>query len=209
MRLDRLPVPPLDRPGQLEAVLDRPPHQRNECLRWRACGAEELGCDPVQGDEVVRRDRGAGVVEPPRAVGELERAEPQGSGELEAALARVVPLGGDGCERAVELLGPARSRERLQRVQSEPVRVRVECRQRSAAADVGDPAVSRCEAAGHVGDRRVRDAKQRQFGVVAELDAALLQACRDRRSDAAPTDHVDAVEHRALQFRSGYRAVAV
>ena len=86
VRLDRLPVAALDRPGQLEAVVDRPAHQRDERFGRRAGGAEELGRDSVQRDEVVRRDRGARVVERPCVVGELERLEAERLREPEARL---------------------------------------------------------------------------------------------------------------------------
>ena len=70
----------------------------------------------MQRDEVVRGDRRAGVVELPRLLGELERRQAEEVGQLEAALARFVRLAGDRCEGAVELLGSARARERLQRM---------------------------------------------------------------------------------------------
>ena len=77
MALDRLPVAARNRPGQLEAVLDRPLHQRHERRRRRARRVEELGGGAVERDEVVGRDGGAGVVERAAVVGEHERAQPE------------------------------------------------------------------------------------------------------------------------------------
>ncbi len=206
VRLDGLPVAALDRAGQLEAVLDRAPHQRLERLRRRAGCREELGRDPVQRDEVVRGDRGARVVERPRVVGELERPQAEQLRELEAERAGLVGLGGDRRPGAVELLGPARARERLQRVEREAPLVRVERRERRRAADVRDPAVSRGQSPGHVPNGRVRHAEQRQLAVLAQGDAALLEPSGQRRADAAATDHVHAFDHLKLQLRSGCRA---
>src|SRR5439155_4682179 len=85
--------------------------------------------------------------------------------------------------------------------------VRIERREGRGAADVCDPALSRCQTPGHVPDRRVRHAQQDELRpVLAQLDAALLEARGDRRPDPAATDHVDAFEHLSLQFPTGYRA---
>ena len=159
-------------------------------------------------DEVVRRDRRARVVERPRVVCELERAQAQNLRELEAKCPRLVRLRGDRRPRAVELLGPARKGERLQRVQREAPLVRVERRQRHRAGDVRDPtAMSQGQSPGHVPNGRVRHAEQRKLAVLAQLDAALLEPSGQRRADAAATDHVDVFDHLKLQLRSGCRAL--
>ncbi len=92
----------------------------------------------MQRDEVVRGDRSAGVVERPRVVGEPERLQAQEAGKLEAALARLLGFGRDRGEGSVELLRPSRACERLQGVEPEAALVRVERRERRAAADVSN-----------------------------------------------------------------------
>ena len=57
VRVDRRPVAALDRPGQLEAVVDRPPHQRQERLGRRAGRLEERRGGAVERDEEARRER--------------------------------------------------------------------------------------------------------------------------------------------------------
>src|SRR6185437_11120520 len=83
----------------------------------------------------------------------------------------------------------------------------VERGQRCGPRDVSDPAWPRGQSLGHVPNRRVRHAQQRQLGVLgAQLDAALLEARGNGRTYTTATDHVDALDHPKLQFRSGYRA---
>ena len=81
VRVDRRPVAARDRPGQLEAVLDRAAHQRLERLRRGAGRVEEQRRRALKRDDVVRREDGARVVERARRVGEIERAEPERLGE--------------------------------------------------------------------------------------------------------------------------------
>ena len=144
----------------------------------------------MQRDEVVRRDRRAGVVEGPRVVGELERLEAERAREPEAALAGVGRLGGDGGKRAVELLGPARTRERLQRMHREAAGVRLERRERRRTGDVGDPRAG-LEIASDRPDRGVGNAEQDELRVRPDGDAALAQPGGDGRADAARADDVD------------------
>ena len=63
------------------------------------------------------------------------------------------------------------------------------------------------EIARYLGDRAVRHTEEDQLAVLAHGDAALAQASRDGRANAAGTDDLDALEHSKLQFRSGYRAL--
>src|SRR5207253_10227734 len=100
---------------------------------------KELRGDAMEGDEVVRGDRGARVVERPGLVRERERLQAEHARELEAERPGLVSLGGDGRPGAVELLRTSRAGERLQRVKREAPLVRVERRERCGAADVGDP----------------------------------------------------------------------
>src|SRR6185437_15229511 len=105
------------RAGRLETVLDGAPHERLERLGWRAGSRYEARRDVVQGDQVARSDRGAGVVERAVGVGELERLQPEHAGQLEPELERLVGLGRDRGPGAVELLGSTRASERLQWVE--------------------------------------------------------------------------------------------
>ena len=192
VRVDGVPVAAGDRPREVEAVLDRARHQGHERLGRRACGLEQAARRAVQRHEVVRRDGRARVVERASVVVEVERAQAERQRKLAAVRARLVALAADGRPGAVELLGPARARERLQRVHPEPARVRLERGERRRAADVGDPlAMSQGQSLGRGRDRRVRNAQQDELCVVAKLDAALLEARRDGRTDAAATDDVD------------------
>ena len=118
--------------------------------------------------------------------------------------ARLVALGGDGRPRSVELLGAARAREGLQRVEPEAARVRIERPERGRTADVRDP-LSRDQVPGGVRDRGVRNAEQGELRVFPQRDAALLEARGEGRTDAAASDDVDDLNIK-LQFRSGYRA---
>ena len=65
------------------------------------------------------------------------------------------------------------------------------------------------EIARYLGDRAVRHAEENELAVAvaAHGNAALAQAGRNRRADAAGTNDFDALEHSKLQFRSGYRAL--
>ncbi len=99
-----------------------------------ACGGapaavEQRAGGPSQRDEVVRGDRGARVVGVALLVRERERLEAERPREPEAVLAGLVALRGHRREGAVELLGPAGEGERLQRMDAEAARVRVERRE--------------------------------------------------------------------------------
>ena len=166
MRLDRRPVAARDRAGQLEAVLDRAAHQRLERLRRRACGLEEERRRALERDDVVRREHGAGVVERARRVGELERPQAEQLGELRPLLDGLGGLAGDRGPGAVELLGPARARERLQRVDAEAALVRGERGERRRAAHVRDPRAG-LDAGRDLGDRAVGNAEQHELRLVA------------------------------------------
>src|SRR5215213_6677047 len=209
MPLDGLPVAARDRARQLEAVLDRPPNQREQGLRRRAGRLHELGGDAVEGDEVARGECGPGVVEHALGVVEVERPEPERPREPEAALARLRGLGRDGGPGSVELLGPAGARERLQRMNAEAQLVRRERAQRCRSAHVGNPR-ARVEGTRHGRDGRIGYANQHQLGVVVEQgDAALAQAGRNRGPGSARADDLNRLERlSSLQFPSGYRAAS-
>ena len=74
MRVDGGPVAARDRPGQLEAVVDRAPHQRQQRFGRRPRRHERARRRPIQRDEVVRGHRRAGVIEHAPVVAEVERA---------------------------------------------------------------------------------------------------------------------------------------
>ena len=172
----------------------------------RTRGAKELGRHRMQRDEVVRCDRGACVVERTGIVGELERLQAEGLRQPVPRGPRLFPFRSDSRPGSVELLGSSRTRERLERVHREAASMRIECRQRRGSGDVRDPWAF-LEPSRHLGDRAVRHAEEDELAVVAHGDAALAQASRNGRADAAGTDDFDALEHSKLQFRSGYRAL--
>ena len=159
----------------------------------------------MQRDEVIRGDRGACVVERSRVVRQLEGPQAQCFGEPEAGAPRFLRLARDGGPGAVELLGAARARERLERMEPEPSLVRLECRQWRGTGNVCDPG-SDVDRAGDVCDRPVGHAEQDELGRLARGDVPLAEASGDGRADAAGADDLDAAEHFELQFRSGYRA---
>jgi hypothetical protein len=181
----RRPVTARDRAGQLEAVVDRPAHQGREPGRRRARSLEELGRDPVQRDEVVRRDRRTGVVERTRVVCEVERLEAEQLGKPPADVAALRRLRHDRRVGVIELLGPALVRERLQRVQPEAAHMRVECRQRGRTARVRDPG-PRLDPLGDLGDCAVGHAEEDELGsVLAQREAALAQPSAHCGTDAS------------------------
>ena len=133
MRFDRFPIAPLDRSGQLKAVVDRPSHERDECLRRSTRGAKQVRGDVVQRHEIVRGDRGTGVVERARVVGKRERLESEHARQPEAVPARLVGLRRHRAVGVVELLRPLRAREGLQGMNREAARMRIERRERRGA----------------------------------------------------------------------------
>ena len=207
MAFDRLPVAALDRAGELEAVLDRPAHQRVERLGRRARCLEQRARGPTERDEVVGGDRGARVVRRAILVEQRERTEPEYLGEPARNGARLVALAGHRRPGAVELLRPAPQRERLQRMEAESLRVRGECRERRRAADVRDP-WPRGNVGRRLRDHAVGDTEEHEIGISGvEPQAALHESRGYRRADSAGTDHVDVVHHVSLlQFLGGYRA---
>jgi hypothetical protein len=100
VRVDGRPVAARDRPGELEAVLDRPPHQRVERRGRRARSLEQGARGASERDEVVRGDRGARVVGGALVVGEREGLEAERPGEPEPDGEPVVAVGRDGRARA-------------------------------------------------------------------------------------------------------------
>ena len=126
MSVDCRPVAAFDRSRQLEPVVDRAAHERDERLRRRSGGPEELGRDFVQSYEVIRGDCCACVVQRACVVRQLEGPQAQCFGEPEAGAPRFLRLARDGGPGAVELLGAARARERLERMEPEPSLVRFE-----------------------------------------------------------------------------------
>src|SRR5665213_3663803 len=85
------------------------------------------------------REIGAGVVERPRGVVELERLQAERLRQPDAERAGRFRLRGDGGPRAVELLRPTRARERLERVHAETPGVRRERSEWGRTAHVRDP----------------------------------------------------------------------
>ena len=137
---------------------------------------------------------------------EDERLEPERASEVDRELSGGVALCGDSGEGAVELFGSSRAREGLQRVEAEAALVRVECRERRASADMGDPRPGG-DLGGDVCDRAVGHAHEHELGaVLTQLDAPLREAGGDRGADTAPADDVHRFDHQKLQFRNGYRA---
>ena len=173
VRVHRRPVAAGDRAGELEAVLDRARHQRHEPGRRRAGKLQQGGRGPLERDQVAAREHRSRVVEDAPFVGELERLQPEGSGEPEAALPRLLCLGGDGPEGAVELLRAAPLDERLQGVDGEAPLVWVERGERGRAADMADPGAG-LDALRDLCNRAVRDAEDEQLGVVLEQAQATL-----------------------------------
>src|SRR4029450_8368716 len=86
--LDRVQIAPGDRAGEFEAVVDYALHQRAEAGGRSADGVKDLRGHAVQGDEVVGRDRGAGVVERAIRLVELEGLEPEQQGGCEGKRSR-------------------------------------------------------------------------------------------------------------------------
>ena len=64
----------------------------------------------------------------------------------------------------------------------------------SRPGDVSHPGPG-LEAAGNGGDRRIRDTQEDELAVLGHGDAALAQASRHGRADAAGTDDLDTLEH--------------
>ena len=194
--LDRLPVAALDRAGQLEAVLDRPPHQRVERLGRRSRRLEQRAGRVAERDEVVGGDRGAGVVGGAILVGERERAQAEGLGEP----------GRDA--RAPRRSRPSRPPRRRRAAPAPRRRVNV-CsgctlkRRVWGASAASGVAPLTCATHGpgatyaaDLADRAVGDAEEDELGLArVEREPALEQARSDRRADAAAADHVDTFDH--------------
>ena len=108
---------------------------------------------------------------------------------------------------AVELLGAARLRERLQRVHREPARVGLERGEPRRTAHMGDPGAGR-DGRGDLRDRTVGHAQQDEIGLErVEGHTSLCEALAYRSADP-PTraDDVDAVDHGGSSSVAGYRA---
>ncbi len=109
--------------------------------------------------------------------------------------ARLTRLAGDRGPGAVELLGTAPERERLQRMDAETSRVRSERCERCGAADVRDPRPW-FDRGGDLGDRRVRHAHQHELRVcLTDSEPAFTQPRTDGGAGAARADDVDSVQH--------------
>jgi hypothetical protein len=132
----------------------------------------------VQRDQIVRRHRRAGVVERAIRFGDVERVKPEQPRELACDGAGLRRLARDRRVCPIQLFRPASSRERLERVKPEALRMRVEHLEWRRAARVPDPlGHGECLTPGDLGDRGVRDAEEhdcRAFG--PQLDAPLVQA---------------------------------
>ena len=150
------------------------------------------------------------MIRDPVRVRKREGLEPERSGEPQPDLLRVVRLGADGCECAVELLGASGQRERLERMHAEATHVRVECGEGGGTADVGDPRSGR-DRGRDVGDCPVRHAEQHELGtILGQVDLPLAQPRGDRRPDASRADYVCSLDHVVGSSSvAGYRAKVV
>ena len=178
MALDGLPVTALNRPGELEPVLDRPAHQRVESLGRRARRLEQRAGRMPERDEVVRGDRRARVVGGSVLVAQGERLAGRAASASPVPTACASSLSRrHGRPGAVELLRAPAARERLQRMDAEPPDVGVKGGQRRRAADVRDPR-ARCDARSHLGDGAVGDAEKDEVRRRSrvERDPALARA---------------------------------
>ena len=109
-------------------------------------------------------------------------------------------FGGDRRPGAIELLGSARQREGLQRVEAEPLLVRSQGGQGCRAADMRDPWPGRNRCGG-AADRRIRHAEEDQIGLrPGGREAPLHQPRVDGGSHTAATDDPDLRKHACLQF---------
>ena len=93
--LDGLPVPTGERPGELEVVVHRPAHEREERLGRRPGLLEELRCGPVERDEEALGHDCGRVVDEARPRPRAERAEAKQVGEVESrrrGRRRLLPL---------------------------------------------------------------------------------------------------------------------
>lgn len=201
MRVDGRPVATGDRPGQLEAILDRPAHQRNERVGRRTGFLEQRRRDLVQRDEVAGGERRARVVERTQLVSELERGQAKQVRKLEPERTGVVRFGGDGRERPVQLFRASRACEGLQGVDAETTAVRIEGAEVRRPAHVRDPRPD-LEAGRDLGDRSIGHAQKDELrAVVAQLDPALGEAGSHRGADATRADDSNRLYQRKLQFR--------
>ena len=143
------------------------------------------------------------MVERSAGVREDERLETEQLGELCRDLDGLLALAGHRGPRAVELLGPAVERERLQRMQREAPLVRPEGREWRSAARVRDPGTG-LDVGRNGRDRPVGNAQEHEVGaVLAQCDTALEQSRAHRAPDASPRPDDDrVVDHSVLQFLS-------
>jgi hypothetical protein len=194
------PVAARDRPGELEAVLDRAGHERNERLGRDAGLAHEARRHALKGHEEVRRDRGTGVVDRLVGVGQHERPQAERTRQPAGGVAGSLGLEGEGAPRAVELLRTAVAGEGLERVDDEPTLVRGERGDRGRAAHVGHPGTD-LDALRHPADRLVRDGQQHELRVGLgrsprrDSHIPLPETRGDRAAGAPRSDHVHPLEH--------------
>ena len=182
VRLDRRPVAAGDRPGQLEAVLDRAAHQRHE----RLAGAPdaEQHRRALQRHEIVRGEDGAGVVERPRRRRRARRLQAERLREPLARRQRLAGLRGDRGPGAVELGRVAAPVERLQRVDARSGARAGRARRAASRRRRVPPRQSRSPAPRHVRNGSVRDAEEDDVGIVL---AQATPRSRRRAVTAEPT----------------------
>ena len=193
--VDGGPVAARDRAGQLEAVVDRPAHQRQQRLGRRAGGLERADGRLMQRYEEIGRHRRATVVQHARIVGEAKRPQAELPGEPVRARRPLVGVGGHGGPGAIDLLRAARARKRLEWMHTEASRVRCEGCQRRGAADVRDPGPDR-NPARDVRDGRVGHAEQHEVSGLVGEPPTLEEARGDGCASAAPSDHLNTLEHK-------------
>ena len=139
----------------------------------------------MERDQEARGHRGAGVVEGPALVREVEWLEPEQPGELKAGRLGLGIGAADGGPGAVELLRATLEREGLERVEAEAARVRREGLEAAGPARVRDPGADG-NSRRDLDDRAVGDAEKHQLCV-----AALELAAGDTRRNALrePSGH--------------------
>ena len=198
VRVDGRPVAARDRAGQLEAVLDR--------ARASAARAPRAARPPpraasrrraAERDEVVRRDRGARVVERARRSSARSNGRRPSVSASQSPRARASSVSAVTAAHAPSSCSGPRARVS---VCSGWTPKRRSCG--SSAASGVAPLTCATHGPGSIdrrdlGDRAVGHAEQRRAPArpSSQRDAALAQARGDRRADAAGADDGDSLEH--------------
>lgn len=199
VRCNRGDIAARDWPGEIEVVLDGPPHERRQRFDRRAGRRHRASRGAMERHKKVGRDGRTGVIHGAVFVGEIERMESQGTREPEAGGARLVVSGRHRGPRAVDLLGTACARKCLQGMDAEPTLVRVERGEWRGAADVRNTGTGR-EFTSDVGNRRIRHAQHHQVGMGRVRQPPVFRETRsERAADTAAADdaHAREVHHGA------------